>query len=148
MVTGLIAGTMDITAACIQFAVKTGKSPVLVLQYISSAIFSKEEAYSGSMVYPVLGLLFHYLIAFIWSAIFYFIYPRVGLQKINKFFLAIVYGIFVWVCMNRIVVPSSRIPAVPFNLNNAIQAAAILIICIGLPISLRVSKYNSSKNLK
>ncbi len=70
IITGLVAGTMDITAACVQFFILTGKGPTLVFNFISSAIVGREEAYSGNVLWSVIGLLMHYAIAFGWTILF------------------------------------------------------------------------------
>ncbi len=145
VLTGLVAGTMDIVTATSWFTIRTGNNPVRVLQYISSAAFDKDLAYSGNILMIFLGLLFHYLIAYSWTFLFYLAYPRIGLLRANKFVVGIGYGIFVWTIMNRVVLPLSRIPAITFDINQASIAASILIVCIGLPISIMASRYYSGK---
>lgn len=145
ILTGLVAGTMDIVTATSWFTIRTGNNPVRVLQYISSAAFDKDLAYSGNILMIFLGLLFHYLIAYSWTFLFYLAYPRIGLLRANKFVVGIGYGIFVWTIMNRVVLPLSRIPAITFDINQASIAASILIVCIGLPISIMASRYYSGK---
>ena len=145
ILTGLVAGTMDIVTATSWFTIRTGNNPVRVLQYISSAAFDKDLAYSGNILMIILGLLFHYLIAYSWTFLFYLAYPRIGLLRANKFVVGIGYGIFVWTIMNRVILPLSRIPAITFDINQACIAASILIVCIGLPISIMASRYYSGK---
>ena len=103
VMTGLVAGTMDIVMACSWFTFRTGNSPVRVLEYISSAAVGKELAYSGNILMSILGLLFHYLIAYSWTYLFYLAYPRIGILRANRFVVGIGYGIFVWTIMNRVV---------------------------------------------
>ena len=43
---GFIAGTLDITAACIQTYIKVGKGSDAVLKYLASAVFGK-DAYTS-----------------------------------------------------------------------------------------------------
>ena len=145
VLTGLVAGTMDIVTATSWFTIRTGNNPVRVLEYISSAAFDKDLAYSGNILMIFLGLLFHYLIAYSWTFLFYLAYPRIGLLRANKFVVGIGYGILVWTIMNRVVLPLSRIPAITFDINQASIAASILIVCIGLPISIMASRYYSGK---
>ena len=145
MLTGLVAGTMDIVTATSWFTFRTGNNPVRVLQYISSAVFEKELAYSGSILMIILGLLFHYLIAYCWTCLFYLAYPRRSLLRTNKYLIGIGYGLFVWTMMNLVVLPMSKIPAIPFDLKQASIAALILVLCIGLPISILSHRYYSVK---
>lgn len=145
ILTGLLAGTLDITAACTQFYLKTGKSPILVAQYIASAVFGKETAYSGDVSMIILGFLFHYIVAFGWTILFFLTYPRLGILRGNKYAVGILYGAFVWVMMSQVVVPTTLIGRGPFNIVNAAQAMAILMVCIGTPISLMANKYCKAK---
>jgi hypothetical protein len=145
LLAGLIAGTCDITAACTQFYIKTGKGPTVIGQYIASAVFGKEAAYSGDVSMIILGFLFHYMVAFGWTILFFFAYPRMSFLRGNKIIVGIAYGAFVWVMMNQVVVPMTLIGRGPFNVMNAAQAMAILMACIGIPISLVANAYYRSK---
>jgi putative exporter of polyketide antibiotics len=132
---GLIAGALDITAACVQYMLKTGNNPVRVLVYVSSGVFGKPALADGGAGYAIAGLVFHFLIALIFAAIFYVAWPVLKLLTTNRLLLGVIYGILVWAAMNLVVVPLSHVPQSPFNGWNAVQAALILIICIGLPIA-------------
>ncbi|NOT76362.1 MAG: hypothetical protein HOP08_15645 [Cyclobacteriaceae bacterium] len=142
IVAGLIAGTLDILSAFTSFYISTGKSPVIVLNYISSAVFGK-EAYSGGGMMSAVGLLFHYIIAFGWTILFFILYPKLSFLRGNKFVVGLAYGVFVWVMMNQVIVPMTQIPARPFNLNGAITNAIILMFAIGLPVSILANRYYS-----
>ena len=66
---GLIAGSLDIIAAFLNFYFKTGKNPTIVLKYTASAIFGK-DAVTGGNGMALTGLLLHYIIAFIFTIFF------------------------------------------------------------------------------
>ncbi len=136
--TGLIAGTLDISAASAQYMLSGGSNPVRILEYIASAVFGAGVMGQGGL-FAAAGLLLHYLIAYTWTTLFYLAYPHVGLLRKNPFAVAVGYGLLVWAVMNRVVVPLSRIgpPKAPFDLARAATAAGILIVCIGLPLALR-----------
>jgi len=90
----------------------------------------------------IAGLLFHFLIAFIFTLFFFFIFPKIKLRQGNAILVAIVYGIFVWAIMNRIVIPYfTKLDHISFDLKKASIAAFILIVCIGLPIVIGTKKY-------
>jgi len=141
---GLIAGSLDILTACVQYYIKTGKDPVNVLNFVASGVFGK-DALTGGTMYAVLGLLFHYLIAFAFTLFFFWVYPRWKALSFNKYLTAVGYGLFAWVIMTRIVLPLSQAPKIPFHIKPAMIAAAILICMIGLPLSLIIGKYYSEK---
>ena len=144
--TGLIAGTLDILAASIYFFIKTGNNPSVILKYISSAIFGK-AAFDGGNIMVITGLILHYLIAFIFTIFFFLVFSRIkGLSK-NNILAGILYGIFIWVIMNLIVIPLSNIPNRPINIVNAIINLIILIVCVGIPVSFLASTFYKN-NLK
>ena len=133
MIAGIIAGTLDALAAIINYYASTGKNPVRVFVFIASGVFGK-DAYASSQSIAVFGVLFHYLIAIIFSVFYFLIYPMLRFLRINKFFSAFLYGIFVWLIMNFIVVPLSNTAPLPFHIKGALLAILILIICVGIPI--------------
>jgi hypothetical protein len=136
---GLLVGTLDILAAIVHFKIATGKDPVLIFQYIASAVFGK-DAYGGSLM-PVLGMLFHYFIAYSFTIIFFFFYPRLALYKYNAVLTGIAYGILIWFAMNVIVVPLSKIGKFSFKLSGVLLQASILIVMIGIPLSFICKRY-------
>lgn len=141
LVAGLVAGTLDIIAACTQAYFKRGVVPDRVLQYIASAVFGK-DAYSGGMAMSAWGLFFHYLIAFGLAAFFVFLYLRWPLISKNIVVTGLLYGIFAWVVTTRFIIPVfSTLKPSPFVLRNAIEAMVILMLFIGLPIALITKKY-------
>jgi hypothetical protein len=139
---GLLVGGLDIAAALIQFYIRTGKDPLIVLKYIASAVFGK-EAYSLGNSMVVLGLLFHFLIAFTWTILFFLIYPKLRLLSWNRVVTGILYGIFIWIMMNRVVVPLTKISTGAFDAKQATIAVIILICAIGIPLSFIAHRYYS-----
>jgi hypothetical protein len=131
---GFIAGALDIVAASLNFYFKTGKNPTIVLKYIASAIFGK-EAMAGGIEMMLIGLLLHFIIAFIFTLFFSFIYKKLWWWFKNTHLIALLYGVFVWVVMNLAIVPLSKASQIPFSWSGAITNCVILILCIGLPLS-------------
>ena len=138
--TGLVAGSLDIIFALAQYYLKTGKNPIVLLKYIASAVLGK-EAFTGGYPMVVTGLLFHFLIAFAWTIFFFLLYPRIPLLAKNKIITGLLYGVFIWLVMNLVVVPLTKIPPSSFNAVKAIIGMLILMIAVGLPISLLARRY-------
>ncbi len=136
---GLIAGTLDIIAACTYYTIRTGKNPDGVLKFVASGVFGK-EAFSGGIRMSILGLIFHFCIAFAFTIFLFWIFPKISFFTNNKILSGILYGIFMWAVMQFLVVPLSNTPKSPLILSNAIIAAMILIICIGIPLTLIAAK--------
>ena len=131
---GLLAGTLDITFACLQAYIVRGTTPLIVLQYIASGAFGK-AAFAGGWLMPLLGLLFHYIIAYSFTALFFIIYPAVKFFSKNIVLTAIIYGIFIFIAMNMVVLRFTKVPPITFHLDKALIATGILIVAIGLPVS-------------
>ncbi len=141
---GLLAGVMDGSAAMIQTAIG-GRTQEGLFRYISSGIFGN-EAFTGSYMMVVYGVLLHFFIAMSWTVIFYFLFPTLRQWFKNPVVLGVLYGLFVWAIMNLVVLKLANTPKGPFNLERAAIAAAVLIVCIGLPISLMFNKFYKSTN--
>ena len=137
---GLLVGSLDITAACIQVYIMRGTSPEIVLRYIASGAFGK-AAFSGGWGMPMAGLLFHFIIAYSFTTLFFLLYPSLKIMSKSVVATAIVYGIFIFVVMNLLIVPLTKIPASTFHLDKALMATAILIVAIGLPLSFFARKF-------
>ena len=141
LVAGLVAGTLDILAAFVQTYINTRKGPDIVLKYIASGVFGRKEAFGGGDSMIIWGLLFHFIIAMAFAAFFVFLYLNWKLVSRNIILSGLLYGLFVWTVMNRLVVPLSKIPSQSFAWNRAIIAMLILVFFIGLPIALITRKY-------
>jgi uncharacterized membrane protein YagU involved in acid resistance len=140
LLAGLLVGSLDIIAAIVNFYSKTGKNPQIVLKYIASAVVGK-EAFSGGMEMSALGLAIHFLIAFVWTIIFFIIRP----VTISPIVTGIVYGIFIWALMSLAVLPMTKVAGETINIKDAITAALILIGAIGLPLSFIAHRFYKRK---
>jgi len=119
--TALLAGTLDISSAIVKYYIdKHGSMPLF--KYIASAVFG-QEAYAGGTLMVVWGLVFHYMIAFIFT-----VFLSLFIRNVHKFirtnsspasFMVSSYGL----SMNRIVVPLSLVNQPVFNLKQAAIAA-------------------------
>jgi hypothetical protein len=137
LLTGLIAGTLDILSAIIILA----KGNALgTLKYIASGAFGK-AATDGGYEMAALGLLFHYIIAMSWTAGYFLLYPKLPFLRWNKWFNAIAYGLIVQTGMRFVFVPLSQISQGPFNWSSFLENAVILMFAIGLPNALIAESY-------
>jgi hypothetical protein len=139
---GLVAGTLDITAAILV----SGAGPLIVLKFIASGAFGRDTAFSGGLSMAFLGLVFHYVIAYSWTVLYFFLYPRVSILSKNRIISGLAYGIVVWIAMNFVVIPLSQIPARPFDPTQAVIGCAVLMVAIGLPISIMTHRHYSKRN--
>jgi hypothetical protein len=141
LIIGLIAGTLDIIAALI-----LAKGNFMGMgQFIASGALGRDVAFGGGIWTCLLGYFFHYLIATTWATIFFLLYPKMKLLQKNKFVVGLLYGVAVWIIMNRVVLPLSQIPQRPFNLNGMLIGMSVLMVMIGLPVSILTHRYYSGK---
>jgi asparagine N-glycosylation enzyme membrane subunit Stt3 len=139
---GLIAGTLDISYACIYSYVVRGTSPVRILQSVASGALGA-KAFTGGAKTAALGLVFHFLIAIIAAAVFYLASRRLRFLVTQAVICGIFYGVCVYVFMNLVVLPLS---AISFKMSypwpSLIGGLLIHMFGIGLPISLVVRRYS------
>lgn len=131
----LLVGTLDITSATIHYLIRGGSYPVNILVYISSAIYGPRAAEIGPPSMAILGLALHYLVALIWTLIFFFLYPRIPAMSKNRVVTGIVFGFFMQIIMSQLVVKLSNTAKGPFNLESFIINALILCVAIAIPLS-------------
>jgi hypothetical protein len=157
----LIAGTLDASAAMINFKINAPDvNSLRVWRFVAGGAFG-EEARSGSLFpWALYGILFHFLIAFLFTLFFYLIYPRFRVMHKNLIVTGILYGAFVWIVMNLIVVPLSNVreqgklwtivktnggshPVFqpPTNIKQFIINILFILFCVGLPIALIIGNY-------
>jgi hypothetical protein len=139
IITGGLIGTLDGLAACLHTLLRGG-DPVKVFVYISSGIFGSDAFTAGDGM-AFWGILFHYCIATIWTALFFVLYQRVRALEKNKWLNGIVYGLIVWVIMNLVVLPLSRVPPLKMTFASVTIGAFILVACVGIPVAISAEKY-------
>ena len=140
LTTGLIAGTLDILAACLSAYIQRGMTPEKLLQFVASGLFGA-DAFNGGVAMAITGLLMHFMIAISWTLLFYLLYPRLSILRKNKILVGVIYGAFVWVMMNRVILPFTAIPKSPFNFTSALIGMVILMLMIGMPNAFRAPRY-------
>jgi hypothetical protein len=133
LITGFIAGTLDIVAACVNVYISSGTDAVIVLQYIAS-VFLGKESYAMGFASAVLGLIVHYAISYGWTSLFFLLYPKLKFLSGNKVVVGLLYGVFVWLVMNLVILRLIGLGKGSFNFLQATIGCGILMFCIGLPI--------------
>jgi len=139
---GLIAGTLDISGACVVWWLRASVPPERVLQSVASGLLGV-AAYTGGAKTAVLGLALHFLIATIWTVVFYLASRRLRFLIAQPIVWGLVYGIVVYAFMDFVVLPLSQFPqrGTP-TLTGRLIALAIIMFCIGLPIALIVRRFS------
>ena len=138
---GLIAGTLDITAACVRAWLRAGVTPSRVGRYIASAALGP-SALTGGIKIVLLGFAFHYLIATTAAAVFYLASRKLRFLVEWPIPMGLLYGVCVYLFMNFVVVPLSKLGFRPSPLSNRMVEALIIMFCVGLPIALIVRRFS------
>jgi hypothetical protein len=137
---GLIAGTLDITDNLI-FNQLRGITPKMVFQYIASGLIGMKSFEAGA-VSVALGVALHYSIALIWTGVFYAASRKLGILGRRPVLCGLLYGGFVYLFMNFVVLPRSGVPHVTkaMTLASRVNGVLAVVFCIGLTISLLVRR--------
>lgn len=139
---GLVAGSLDITAALI-LAAREGKTPIYLFQAIAGGLLGK-SSFQGGLATALLGVFFHYLIAFTAAALFYAASRKFKFLVRHAIASGLLYGVMVYVFMNYVVLPLSayhvKIALLPIG--QLIKGMSIIMFLVGLPIALIVRKYS------
>jgi len=138
---GLIAGTLDICAAFLTAWLRAGVGPIGLLQYVASGALGP-AAFQGGIRTALIGLALHFLIATIWTVIFY-LASRKWLFLIEKpIQFGLLYGIAVYLIMTFVVVPLSRVTPRPATISGRTIGILTIMFCVGLPIALIVRRFS------
>lgn len=139
---GLIAGVLDITAACASNYAQRGTSPVRVLQSVASGLLGA-DAYNRGAAGAALGLALHFLIAFAWAVIFYAASREIKFLVRRPVVAGLACGVVIYLVMYLVVLRVSAFPhPVAFTPFSVALNLLIHIFCIGLPIALAARRYS------
>jgi len=143
LMTGLIVGTLDAMAASVHAYAFSGASPDRVFRFVASGVFGN-DALTGGLSVAACGLLFHFIVATGWTALFYLLYRKINFLGSSKYFFGIGYGIFIWLMMNFAVIPLSNVPPGTFHFTiRTVFMILIHMFIIGVPISVLASRHYS-----
>ena len=137
---GLIAGAMDITAAC-AYAGYRGVSPGRVLQFVASGLIGP-SSFQGGAATMALGLALHFFIAFGATTVFYFASRRIAFMTEQAVLAGLLYGLAVYTFMYWVVTPLSAARRGPFSWISTVIAILTHFCCVGLPISLGIRRFS------
>jgi hypothetical protein len=145
LVAGLISGTLDITYACVFSYFRRGAHPMAVLQSVAAGALGA-KAREGGIKTALLGLFFHFLIALIVAAVYYFASRGLGFMVTHPVICGLLYGLCVYLVMYGVVLRVSAIHSknFPWSYPWPVLTGNLLIhmLGIGLPIALVVRKYS------
>lgn len=138
---GLIAGTLDITAAFVVYR-NFGMKPIPLLQGIAAGLLG-ERSFAGGLRTAVLGLACHFLIAFSAAAVYVGASRRMIFLLRRPLMSGALYGVVVYFFMNRVVVQLSAARKYHLTLELMLIGVAIHIFCVGLPIAIAARRFSA-----
>ncbi|MGH9942513.1 MAG: hypothetical protein ACRD9R_09200 [Pyrinomonadaceae bacterium] len=132
---GLIVWVLDGFDAVLFNLFRSGVSPVRVFQYVASGLLGR-ASFGGGLRAALLGVLFHFLIAFTLAAIYYgaSLFIPALVRRAVPWGLA--YGVAVYFVMNYLVLPLSAAPKLPFSLASFLNGVIGHALLVGLPLAL------------
>ena len=145
VIAGLVAGFFDITYARIFFGIRNHVPPTRIFQSVARGALG-QSAFEGGIKTALLGLFFHFLIALIAAAVFYFASRVIPFMMDHAVISGLLYGLCVYFVMYGLVMRYSAIHSQvpPWRYPWAVLVPNLLIhmIGIGLPIALIVRKFS------
>ena len=139
--TALVAGTADLTAACIHAAF-FGATPVRVFHSVASGLLGA-NAFTGGTSTAALGVLLHFFIMTCWVTAFYVASRKLTFLLEKWYIFGPLYGVFVHLFMQFVTIPLSAVRPRPFNLENFLIGLGIHIGCVGTAIAYTMRRCTS-----
>ena len=139
LIGGLLAGILDIAAACVMWGLRTGASPRRVMQGVAAGLLGR-DAFTGGWPTALLGLGFHFLIAFTAAAAYYSVSRTFEWPNRHPIPAGLLWGLAVFLVMYFLVLPQTKVHPT-YTLPALAPQLLIHMICVGLPISLSVKRY-------
>lgn len=131
---GLVAGTLDLTQACILFGPRVPLA-------IAGGLLG-EQAFQGGVAIYVLGVLLHFFIAFSVTAIYYGASRRLTFMTEHPLVCGLFFGMAVELVMSYVVLPLSALHARgPYRLHDVLLGLIVHMIVIGLPVAYSVRRF-------
>jgi hypothetical protein len=131
---GLVAGTLDLTQACILFG---WKIPLA----IAGGLLGPQAFHGGPATY-VLGVLLHFFIALSFAAFYYAASRKLPFLVEYPLVCGLFYGAGIEEVMNLVVLPLSALhERGPYELHDLILGLLVHMVIAGLPISFSVRRF-------
>lgn len=141
MLTGLFVGTTDLVCAYLTQFINTGKFPDKMLNAIAGYAIGFKTAIPGNNWIALLGLFFHYFIAFSFTLLFFLVFPRIKFLRYDKYLIGMLYGVFVNLFFNQVVLPLFPPPRWQFSVARSFIDWVVFGVIFGIPIAYNAYRY-------
>ena len=136
---GLLAGIFDIGQAFVGFGLM-GARPFRILQHIAGGVFGARSMQMG-WTSAVLGLVFHFTIAFTAAAVYYLASRVLRVMVEHAVVCGLIYGELVFLFMYFVVLPLTPLGPAQFSMATYITGPIGHTVLVGLPIALSVRRF-------
>ncbi|WP_363796259.1 hypothetical protein ABU614_11970 [Lysobacter firmicutimachus] len=142
LVGGLIAATLDIAYAISYWGLTVGVPAQRVLHSVASGLVGREIALAGGAPTAALGLFLHYFIALVMAAVYAVAAVRLAWMRRHPWIASTLYGLWLFVAMNFIVVPLSRAggKGLPDDVVWIVLSVLVHVMCVVWPIAWAVGR--------
>jgi len=128
----LTVGTLDALDAIVFFGLRSGATPSRIFQSIAAGVYGR-ASYQMGIHSAGLGVILHYVIAFLIVSAFYVVSRYVPMLREQTLIAGVLYGVAVYFVMNYAVIPMSATSRGPFALPVFINGLLIHALGVGLP---------------
>lgn len=122
LLTALVVGILDgLYPMVVYFDVLGWNAPRRVMQSVAAGVLGRTDAVNGGTPTALLGVALHFTIALIWSAIYGLFIRRLHfVQRLTatlkgRLLIGTLYGAFIWLWMNYVVIALSRTTVTPMS---------------------------------
>jgi hypothetical protein len=134
-----VAGTLDITDACVYWAVTKGVAPERIFQSVASGLLGK-AAFKGGAQTAALGLTLHFAIMAVMVTVYALASLRLPILTRKPVLMGVGYGLATYAVMNYVVLPLSQAGhGGAFKLPVFINGVLAHVLFVGLPIALIIA---------
>jgi hypothetical protein len=138
---GVIAGAIDLTFACVFNGIRSGISPVRILDIIASGVLGK-AAFDGGAAVAALGFAAHFFILIVAAAIYYAASRRLALLRSHAYLSGMAFGAGIYATMHLVVLPLSAAPVFKFAWVPFVCDFAVHVLLLGPAIALAVRHFD------
>ena len=131
-----VAGTLDMTEACVYWGVTKGVAPERIFHSVASGILGK-AAFTGGAPAAALGLVAHFSIMAVMVACYVLAGLRLPILTRRPIVMGLAYGLATYAVMNYLVLPLSHAKhGGPFVLSTFVNNLGAHLFMVGVPIAL------------
>ena len=131
----LAVGVLDISDAFVFFWLRSGVSPIRILQSVAAGLLGR-SSFSGGWHTAALGLVLHFFIAFVVVLVYLMASRQLPILRRDYIACGLAYGILVYLVMTFVVVPMSAAGGGARPTAVILNGVLIHMFGVGLPAAL------------